>query len=348
MSSALIASESLNKRGRENQSTGDGAIVKKVRIGIDPNFERTSNLLAPTMLLSGHAAAVYTIKFDPSGQNIASGSYDKNVFLWNVYGDCSNYNVLQAHKNAVLEVAWGDQGRKLVSASADRTLALWDPSAGKLKKKFTGHTAVVNCCGFGRRSGTMVVSGSDDGTVRVWDTRVRSAIDTFDSKWPVLSICVSKDDDQIFSGGLDNEIKVWDLRKGDIEYILEGHNDSITGVSLSPDGSFLLSNGMDNVMKQWDVRPFKEGYRLTKNYLGLVHNFEKLLLRCSWSAEGEMISAGSADRVVHIWDELSTQELYSLPGHTGSVNEVIFHPVEPIIASCGSDKNIYLGELSSG
>lgn len=35
-----------------------------------------------------------------------------------------------------------------------------------------------------------------------------------------------------------------------------------------------------------------------------------------------MVSAGSSDQAVHIWDEPSTQELYFLPGHTGSVNEV--------------------------
>lgn len=50
-------------------------------------------------------------------------------------------------------------------------------------------------------------------------------------------------------------------------------------------------------------------------------------------------------RLVHIWDTDSTKELYCLPGHKGSVNEVLFHPTEPIIASCGSDKQIFLGEL---
>ena len=37
---------------------------------------------------------------------------------------------------------------------------------------------------------------------------------------------------------------------------------------------------------------------------------------------------------------------YKLPGHRGSVNEVVFHPTEPIIASCSNDKSIYLGELA--
>ena len=35
-----------------------------------------------------------------------------------------------------------------------------------------------------------------------------------------------------------------------------------------------------------------------------------------------MISCGSSDNVVHIWDVPTTEELYHLPGHAGSVNEV--------------------------
>ena len=58
------------------------------------------------------------------------------------------------------------------------------------------------------------------------------------------------------------------------------------------------------------------------------------------------VTAGSADRMVNIWDAATRQLLYKLPGHTGSVNEAVFHPNEPVIGSAASDKNIYLGELS--
>ena len=51
-------------------------------------------------------------------------------------------------------------------------------------------------------------------------------------------------------------------------------------------------------------------------------------------------------RIVHIWDALTSAHVYYLPGHKGSVNEIAFHPREPIIASCSSDKTIILGELS--
>lgn len=58
------------------------------------------------------------------------------------------------------------------------------------------------------------------------------------------------------------------------------------------------------------------------------------------------VTGGSADRMVYVWEVASRRLMYKLPGHNGSVNEAVFHPKEPIIASAGSDKQIYLGELA--
>ena len=69
------------------------------------------------------------------------------------------------------------------------------------------------------------------------------------------------------------------------------------------------------------------------------------LLHCAWSPDGELVSAGSADRFVYIWDTNTRKIMYKLPGHLGSVNDVDFHKVEPIILSASSDKQIYLGEF---
>ena len=58
------------------------------------------------------------------------------------------------------------------------------------------------------------------------------------------------------------------------------------------------------------------------------------------------MTGGSADRMVYVWEFTSRRLLYKLPGHSGSVNEAVFHPQEPIVASAGSDKQIYVGELA--
>ena len=56
---------------------------------------RTSGLLAPIMLLTGHAGEVFTAKFNPTGDVVASGSHDKHIFLWRTYGECENYMMIK-------------------------------------------------------------------------------------------------------------------------------------------------------------------------------------------------------------------------------------------------------------
>ena len=59
------------------------------------------------------------------------------------------------------------------------------------------------------------------------------------------------------------------------------------------------------------------------------------------------VTCGSADRMVFIWEVATRKLLYKLPGHTGSVNEAVFHPEEPIVCSASSDRQLFLGELTT-
>nr|XP_043628243.1 U5 small nuclear ribonucleoprotein 40 kDa protein [Erigeron canadensis] len=315
-------------------------------MGSGPNgTQRTSCLLSPIMLLSGHQSAVYTMKFNPAGTTIASGSHDREIFLWHVTGECKNYMVLKGHKNAVLDLEWNSDGSQIISASSDKTLRAWDVETGKQIKKMSEHSSFVNSCSPSRRGPPLVVSGSDDGTAKLWDLRQRGAIQTFPDKYQVTAVAFSDASDKIYSGGIDNVVKVWDIRRNEVTMTLEGHQNTITGMQLSPDGSYLLTNGMDCTLRIWDMRPYAPQNRCVKIMEGHQHNVEQNLLKCSWSSDGSKVTAGSSDRMVYIWDTTSRRILYKLPGHSGSVNECVFHPSEPIIGSCSSDKQIYLGEI---
>lgn len=128
--------------------------------------------------------------------------------------------------------------------------------------------------------------------------------------------------------------------------LLEGHQDTVTGMRINPAGTHLLSNAMDNTLRSWDIRPFAPANRCVKMFTGHTHGFEKQLIKCDWSPDGGKVTAGSSDYCVNVWDATTCRLLYKLPGHRGSINEVAFHPTEPIIGSCSSDGTIYLGELA--
>ncbi|ERE85392.1 U5 small nuclear ribonucleoprotein [Cricetulus griseus] len=267
---------------------------------------RCSSLQAPIMLLSGHEGEVYCCKFHPNGSTLASSGFDRLILLWNVYGDCDNYATLKGHSGAVMELHYNTDGRylhacmsvyymyavqveakkrasdplMLFSASTDKTVAVWDSETGERVKRLKGHTSFVNSCYPARRGPQLVCTGSDDGTVKLWDIRKKAAIQTFQNTYQVLAVTFNDTSDQIISGGIDNDIKVWDLRQNKLTYTMRGHADSVTGLSLSSEGSYLLSNAMDNTVRVWDVRPFAPKERCVKIFQGNVHNFEKVSGTC--------------------------------------------------------------------
>eukprot|EP00557_Chaetoceros_sp_GSL56_P012728 CAMPEP_0176481678 /NCGR_PEP_ID=MMETSP0200_2-20121128/2957_1 /TAXON_ID=947934 /ORGANISM="Chaetoceros sp., Strain GSL56" /LENGTH=301 /DNA_ID=CAMNT_0017877917 /DNA_START=176 /DNA_END=1081 /DNA_ORIENTATION=+ len=301
------------------------------------------------MKLTGHTGSVYALSYSPDGECLASASFDMTCLLWNATGNCENINVLRGHKNAVLDVKWSMDGEHIVTASADKIVAWWDGNTAERTKRFMGHEGIVNKVDTSHVSPKLVASASDDGTVKVWDARVKGATTTLDCQYPTTSVAFGLDAHVVYSAGIDNCITAWDLRIHDKSMMIKAHADTITCLSLHPKGTHLLSNSMDGTMKSWDIRPFVPdgNKRHCKTFLGGTHNAEKGLLNCSWSSDGNMVTGGSADKVVHIWDEMTSEELYYLPGHKGCVNAVVFHPKENVVASGSSDKAIFVGELSS-
>jgi WD40 repeat protein len=72
------------------------------------------------------------------------------------------------HKNAVLELHWTSDGERIVSASPDKSVRAWDAVTGEQVKKMAEHDNFVNSCCPLKRGPPLLVSGSDDGTAKVW------------------------------------------------------------------------------------------------------------------------------------------------------------------------------------
>jgi len=96
------------------------------------------------------------------------------VVLWNTYGDCANYGIIEGHKGAVLDLQWSRDAKYVYSASADHTLGTWDTETGERLRKHVGHEDIVNSVSTFRMGAEVLASGSDDCTVGVcfWAYRV--------------------------------------------------------------------------------------------------------------------------------------------------------------------------------
>lgn len=120
----------------------------------------------------------------------------------------------------------------------------------------------------------------------------------------------------------------------------------ITGIRLAPDGGYLMSHSLDAALRVWDINAYFEGEsRCLKLMRGHTQGNSGNLLRCAWSPDLAMATCGSGDGFVYVYDTTSLGIKYRLPGHRSVVNDVDFHPIEPIICSVSSDHSVLLGEI---
>lgn len=251
---------------------------------------------------------------------------DRSVLLWNTTGECANYGILTGHKSAILDLQWSRDSQVVYTASADKHVASWNVETGERIRRHVGHEEIINCLDVSKRGEEFLVSGSDDGSISIWDPRAKAAIDYIETSFPITAVCLAEAGNELFSGSIDNEIKAWDLRMKKVSYSLTGHTDTITSLAISPDSQSLLSNSHDSTVRTWDIRPFAPADRAIKVFDGAQAGLEKNLIRACWDSEGKRVAAGGGDGSATVWESQSGKMLHKLPGHKGTVNDVRISP----------------------
>ncbi|MDE0313890.1 MAG: hypothetical protein OXM61_03230, partial [Candidatus Poribacteria bacterium] len=109
-------------------------------------------------------------------------------------------------KGGINEIAYSPDGSKLAVASA---IGIWiyNAQTGQELDLYTGHTAEVLSISFSP-DGTTIVSGSDDKTIRLWDTNTGEHIRTLSGHTnSVNGVSFSPDGTTIVSGSDDKTIR---------------------------------------------------------------------------------------------------------------------------------------------
>jgi WD40 repeat protein/predicted Ser/Thr protein kinase len=296
----------------------------------------------------GHTDIVLETVFSPDGRRALSCSSDRSVRLWDLETGKELYR-FDGHTAPVWTVAFSVDGQHALSGSQDKTMRLWrlpdppkpasDHKVGEVRR-FEGHTDII--WGLAVSSdGRHILSGSDDGTVRLWETATGKELRSLQGhSAPISGVSFSPDDQQALSASRDGTMRLWDLRTGKEKHSFEGHNDIVVGAYFTPDGRQALSSGGDKTLRLWDLASSKE-----------VRRFEghtDCLQFSSFSPDGKRLLSASFDKTIRLWEIATGKELRVFEGHGDNVRSVAYAPDGHHALSASSDGTVRLWDLDSG
>jgi WD40 repeat protein len=151
-------------------------------------------------------------------------------------------------------------------------------------------------------NGQYVLSGGDDGSVRVWDVSTRESVRDIKLGQPVTCVAFHPDGRRAVGGGDHATIFVIDLEAAATLHKLGGHIGPITGVAVSPDGRQAVSVSDDKTLRFWDVATGKKA-----TFAGPTGNGSFSYLRSAqplkavaFAGDGSWVVAAGADSSVTI------------------------------------------------
>lgn len=196
----------------------------------------------------------YGGKFKQDGQLLLAGSEDGQVKLFN-YKQKQLLRLFKGHEGPTHRVDFIPNLPQIVTFSDDKTAIVWDMSDESRICTLSGHTDFIRAGMASPASENILLSGSYDHTVKLWDTRTASSVLTVDHGAPVESlVCFPSGGVFVSAGGC--EVKVWDAIAGRLLSQLSQHHKTVTCLSFASDKKRLMSGSLDRHVKIYDVETY--------------------------------------------------------------------------------------------
>ena len=198
----------------------------------------------------------------------------------------------------------------------------------------TGHTEGVDC--LENLSNSQFISGSDDKSLKIWDSVNGSLIKTLDGINEEMA-CVKLLLGNKVAVGCFYKIKILNIEDDSCINTIDGHTGWVWALTLLQDGT-LASGSNDKTIKFWNIN---NGQSI-KTLNGHTHEVYCLLLL----SNGQLAS-GSADKTIKIWNTDTGECIKILKGHTLAINGLESSENFELI-SCSNDKTIKIWNVNTG
>ncbi|KAE9004178.1 hypothetical protein PR002_g17141 [Phytophthora rubi] len=353
-----------------------------------PSRRRRSSAVFPSAVLTSSGSPV--LSFATDGSRAACGMADARVNVVDIDPSEDEKGLrLDGHTDAVIAVQM--RGNALISGSRDHTLRAWDlratpkkrhmfaffslpyassntlnstedsevdgTSVSKRSLVMRGHLNAITCMELGHQLGagrSLLASGSDDGTVRLWETTRETSVALLSGhkstgkpadNGGVSCLRLLASDDDLALGYRRRTLQIWDLAVCKLKVNVQAHHAGVRDLQVS--GTRLVTAANDRIVKVWDTA-----------FRGVGGGLQPVQELCEHGGPVQCVSLGgpadpsictaAADGLVRVWDLRFVQRgpRLTLRGHTGPVTRLQRDFTK--LVSAGEDGWLRVWDMHSG
>jgi WD40 repeat protein len=256
----------------------------------------------------------FKVLFSPDGTRLISGGA-KYLSVWSTtdFKLLKILDTLYDHRSISIT-----SDNKFVITLSNSGIGKWDINSGEriFAYRRNNSTSSISLC----ENESLILSGSSDGYLSFFSLSDGKIIDSISAhSGGVYSICLSHDGKTIATGGLTEDIILWDAYTGKPINTLKGHYSQIRIIKFSPTDQFIASGSNDFSARLWSSATGK--LLKTLYFYGDINSVSTL----DFSPDEKTIAAGGIE-YFKLWDITQNSELYNIWEIGICVSSVSFSP----------------------
>jgi WD40 repeat protein len=310
--------------------------------------------------LAGNPRSVNDLAYSPDGKLLATIGIDNmnkgSLMLWDIGSGKDTFTFTAEVFDELTCVRFSADGKRLAVCGRNSfpirqkgILKVWDVETQQEAGKIPAETGPLSSLAFSPAGGRLAVTGSSDGTARVFDLKSGELVLSVTGRGRggmalANELSFRPDSKWLAVAGLYN-VKAWNLETKKEVLDFRGHINGVMAVAFSPDGRHLASAGSDYTVRIWDTSSPQGPLALRDGVNTITH----ALL----SPDGEVVAsighepASMIQSRIKLWKAATGEVIRSLAGDRGMIQVLAYSPDGKRLASAGQ-QGVTLWNIATG